>query len=66
MFPVRHQYRIHPRSGAGIRTLAASTFDDLAWIRSDRRLFRHVLMRTTRDWSDMPTGVEHDEKHFRR
>lgn len=49
----------------GIRTIAAGTFDDPAWVTSDKYLFRHVFMRSDRGWADVPDGVERYERHFR-
>lgn len=50
----------------GIRTLAAGTFDDPAWIDAGRQRFRHVYLRSARSWSQVPDGVETYEAHFRR
>ncbi len=49
----------------GIRTIAAGTFDDPAWLLSDKYSRRHVFTRTARDWTDIPDDVERYEKHFR-
>jgi hypothetical protein len=49
-----------------IRSIAAGTFDDPSWIRADRHTFRHVFLRSARNWSEIPDGVEHYEAHFRR
>jgi hypothetical protein len=50
----------------GIRTLPAGTFDDPAWITTDRLKFRHVFVRSRRDWSDLSPMVETYEAHFRK
>ena len=50
----------------GIRTLPAGSFDDSAWIRPDRLKFRHVFVRSRRDWSDLSPLVETYEAHFRK
>ena len=49
----------------GVRTLPAGTFDDPAWITADRYKFRHVFLRSRRDWSDLSPHVEQYEQHFR-
>ncbi len=49
----------------GVRTIAAGTFDDPSWIRSDKHLFRHVYTRSARAWSEIPEGVKKYEAHFR-
>jgi len=49
----------------GIRTIAAGTFDDPSWLTRDRIRFRYVFVRSARDWSDIPDGVERYEAHFR-
>ncbi len=49
----------------GLRTLPAGIFDDPAWIRADRHTFRHVWLRSRRDWSDLSDTVEKYERHFR-
>lgn len=50
----------------GIRTIAAGTFDDPSWISRDRYLFRYVFLRSARNWSSVPDGVEQYEAHFRK
>jgi hypothetical protein len=50
----------------GIRTLAAGSFDDPSWLRREKYLFRYVYLRSARDWSTIPDGVERYEAHFRR
>jgi hypothetical protein len=50
----------------GIRTIAAGTFDDPGWLRADRQPFRHVFVRSARDWSEIPEDVEQYEEHFRK
>lgn len=49
----------------GVRTLPAGAFDDPAWITSDRYKFRHVFLKSRRDWSDLAPHVEQYERHFR-
>jgi len=49
----------------GIRTIAAGTFDDPSWLRSDRYQRRHVFTRSAQDWAVIPDFVESYEKHFR-
>jgi len=50
----------------GIRTLPAGTFDDPGWITADRYAFRHVFVRSRREWSDLSSEVEVHEEHFRQ
>jgi len=50
----------------GIRTIAAGTFDDPSWLSRERYLFHYVYLRSARDWSAIPDGVERYEAHFRR
>lgn len=49
----------------GVRTLPAGAFDDPTWIQDDRYIFRHVFLRSWRDWSDLTPHVEQYERHFR-
>lgn len=49
----------------GVRTLPAGAFDDPSWIRADRQKFRHVYLRSRRDWSELSPLVETYEQHFR-
>ncbi len=49
----------------GLRTLPAGSFDDASWIRADRYRFRHVYLRSRRDWSELSPLVETYEEHFR-
>lgn len=49
----------------GIRTVPAGAFDDPAWITAERVKFRHVFLRSRRDWSDLTPLVEQYERHFR-
>lgn len=49
----------------GVRTLPAGAFDDPAWITADHYKFRHVFLRSRREWSDLPPHVEQYERHFR-
>lgn len=50
----------------GIRTIAAGTFDDPSWISPGNTAFRYVYLRSARDWSALPDGVERYEAHFRK
>ncbi len=50
----------------GIRAIAAGTFDDPSWIDPRKYTFRHVFVRSARNWSKIPDGVEHYETHFRK
>ncbi|MGH6930261.1 MAG: GFA family protein [Dongiaceae bacterium] len=50
----------------GLRTLPAGTFDDPDWIRAERYRFRHVYLRSRRDWSDLSASVETYDHHFRK
>jgi len=50
----------------GVRTLPAGAFDDPEWIRADRYRFRHVYLRSRRDWSELSPLVETYEHHFRK
>ena len=49
----------------GLRTLPAGAFDDPGWIRAERCRFRHVYVRSRREWSDLSLAVEVHERHFR-
>jgi hypothetical protein len=49
----------------GVRTLPAGAFDDPTWITTDRYTFRHVFLRSRREWSDLSPHVEQYERHFR-
>jgi len=49
----------------GIRTVAAGTFDDPSWLGPTTCTFRHVYVRSARDWSRIPDDVERYEAHFR-
>jgi hypothetical protein len=49
----------------GVRTLPAGAFDDPTGITSDRYKFRHVFLRSRREWSDLSPYVEQHERHFR-
>lgn len=48
----------------GVRIIDAGTFDDPSWISADKHHFRHIFLRSSRDWSLVPDGVEKYEKHF--
>lgn len=50
----------------GIRSIAAGTFDDPSWLKSEKIVFRHIYLRSTRNWAEVPEGVEKYEAHFRR
>jgi hypothetical protein len=49
-----------------IRSLPAGAFDDSGWITPDRLPFRHIYVRSRRDWSDPAAAVEVHEGNFRR
>lgn len=49
----------------GVRTLPAGAFDDPTWITADRYTFRHVFLRSRREWSDLSPHVKQYERHFR-
>jgi hypothetical protein len=49
----------------GLRTLPAGAFDDPSWIRAEQMAFRHVFLRSRREWSDLTPTVEQYEHHFR-
>ncbi len=48
-----------------IRTRAAGSFDDPAWIDPADMEFRHVFARSARPWSRIPDDVQVWEAHFR-
>ena len=50
----------------GIRSLPAGAFDDPEWIKADRYKFRHIYVRSRREWSDISPLVETYESHFRK
>jgi len=50
----------------GLRTLPAGAFDDPRWISPQRYQFRHVFVRSRREWSDLSPLVETYEEHFRK
>jgi hypothetical protein len=50
----------------GLRTLPAGAFDDPDWIKPEGMLFRHVFLRSRRDWSELSPLVEQYERHFRK
>ena len=56
---------LHADAGAHLRTLPAGAFDDPSWITADRYKFRHVFLRSRREWSDLSPHVEQYERHFR-
>jgi len=47
-----------------IRLIDAGTFDDPTWISADRQPFRHIFVRSKRNWSDIPDGVEQYQAHY--
>jgi hypothetical protein len=49
----------------GLRTLPAGGFDDSSWITPERIAFKHVYLRSRRDWSDLSPRVEQHQTHFR-
>lgn len=49
----------------GFRTVPAGTFDDPGFLSTKRTKFRHVFVRTRREWSDLTSDVEVYERHFR-
>ena len=49
----------------GLRTLPAGAFDDPEWIRAERYAFRHVYVRSRRDWSELSPDVQVFQQHFR-
>ena len=49
----------------GVCTLPAGAFDDPTWIKAKRYKFRHVFLRSRREWSDLSPHVEQYERHFR-
>ena len=49
----------------GIRTLSAGAFDDPSQFSPERQEFRHVYIRSRRDWSDLSDNVAVYEQHFR-
>ncbi|MDD9915541.1 MAG: GFA family protein [Rhodospirillaceae bacterium] len=49
----------------GIRTLPAGAFDDPSQFSPERQEFRHVYIRSRRDWSDLSDNVAVYEQHFR-
>jgi hypothetical protein len=50
----------------GVRTIAAGTFDDPSWIKSEKYAFRYVYLRSAQSWSKIPDGVEQYETPFRK
>jgi len=48
-----------------IRSVPAGTYDDPAWLRPAQTKFRHVFVRTRREWSEFTSEVEVYERHFR-
>ncbi len=50
----------------GIRSIPAGTFDDPGWITPQAQTFRAIFLRSARDWSEVPAGIERHELHFRR
>lgn len=50
----------------GIQSLPAGTFDDPDWIKAEDYQFRHIYVRSKREWSDLSSDVEVYEEHFRK
>lgn len=50
----------------GLRTLPAGAFDDPEWIRAERYAFRHVYVRSRREWSELSPDVQVFQQHFRK
>lgn len=50
----------------GLRTIAAGTYDDPSWLGQEKHAFRHVYLRSSQNWVDVPDGVEKFEIHFRK
>lgn len=49
----------------GIRTVPAGTFDDPALLDTEHVRFRHVFVRTRRQWAELTSDVDVYEQHFR-
>jgi hypothetical protein len=49
----------------GIRTVPAGTLDDTSSLSPKQTKFRHVFVRSRRDWSELTSEVEAYERHFR-
>ncbi|MGE0575122.1 MAG: GFA family protein [Reyranella sp.] len=54
------------QAAPGLRTLPAGAFDEPRSISPERYPFRHVFVRSRRDWSDLSPLVETYEQHFRQ
>jgi len=50
----------------GIRSIAAGTFDDPAWLKPTGVPFRHLFLRSDHGWADVPVDMEQYEMHFRK
>lgn len=48
-----------------VRTLPAGTFDDPSWMSPTDQQFRHVFVRSRREWGELSGQVEAYERHFR-
>jgi hypothetical protein len=48
----------------GVTIIDAGTFDDPSWIRSDHHRFRHIFLRSARDWSIVPRNAEKYQAHY--
>lgn len=48
-----------------IRSVAAGTFDDPAWLKASGIPFRHIFLRSTQSWAEVPESMERYEEHFR-
>ena len=53
------------QAAPGIRTLPAGAFDDPGWVTPAQQEFRHVFVRTRRDWADLSQAAAVHERHFR-
>jgi hypothetical protein len=49
----------------GLCTLPAGAFDDPSWIVPEKVNFKHVFLRSRREWSELSPLVEQYERHFR-
>jgi hypothetical protein len=50
----------------GIRSIAAGTFDDPSWLDPQSAPFRHIFLRSSRAWAEVPEYCERYEMHFRK
>jgi hypothetical protein len=49
-----------------IRSMAVGTFDDPNALKSPDIPIRHIFLRSTCHWAEVPAGVERHEEHFRK